>query len=281
MIIDGKQVSEKVKNEIKSEIEKISSNGSIPCLAVVLVGNNKASEIYVRNKINACEYVGMKSKLIKLEESATEVEIISEVNKLNKDKDVNGIIVQLPLPKHINESEVLESIDPNKDVDGCHYIQKGKLFIQKNQLVPCTPLGVIRLLKEYQIDLIGKNALVIGRSNLVGRPLAELLIQEDATVTIAHSKTKNLSKIIKNYDIVCVAIGKPNFVKAKELNKNSVVIDVGINRDENNKLCGDVEKKAIDKVKYITPVPGGVGPMTVAMLISNTLTAYKNQRSTK
>lgn len=281
MIIDGKQVSEKVKNEIKSEIEKISSNGSIPCLAVVLVGNNKASEIYVRNKINACEYVGMKSKLIKLEESATEVEIISEVNKLNKDKDVNGIIVQLPLPKHINESEVLESIDPNKDVDGCHYIQKGKLFIQKNQLVPCTPLGVIRLLKEYQIDLIGKNALVIGRSNLVGRPLAELLIQEDATVTIAHSKTKNLSKIIKNYDIVCVAIGKPNFVKAKELNKNSVVIDVGINRDENNKLCGDVEKKAKDKAKYITPVPGGVGPMTVAMLISNTLTAYKNQRSTK
>lgn len=281
MIIDGKQVSEKVKNEIKSEIEKISSNGSIPCLAVVLVGNNKASEIYVRNKINACEYVGMKSKLIKLEESATEVEIISEVNKLNKDKDVNGIIVQLPLPKHINESEVLESIDPNKDVDGCHYIQKGKLFIQKNQLVPCTPLGVLRLLKEYQIDLIGKNALVIGRSNLVGRPLAELLIQEDATVTIAHSKTKNLSKIIKNYDIVCVAIGKPNFVKAKELNKNSVVIDVGINRDENNKLCGDVEKKAIDKVKCITPVPGGVGPMTVAMLISNTLTAYKNHRSTK
>ena len=281
MIIDGKQVSEKVKNEIKSEIKKISSNGSIPCLAVVLVGNNKASEIYVRNKINACEYVGMKSKLIKLEESATEVEIISEVNKLNKDKDVNGIIVQLPLPKHINESEVLESIDPNKDVDGCHYIQKGKLFIQKNQLVPCTPLGVIRLLKEYQIDLIGKNALVIGRSNLVGRPLAELLVQEDATVTIAHSKTKNLSKIIKNYDIVCVAIGKPNFVKAKELNKNSVVIDVGRSRDRNNKLCGDVEKKAIDKVKYITPVPGGVGPMTVAMLISNTLTAYKNQRSTK
>ena len=281
MLIDGKQISEKVKNQIKEEISKMSSTDDLPCLAVVLVGNNKASEVYVRNKIKACEYVGMESKLIRLEETATQDEIISEVNKLNKDKKVNGIIVQLPLPNGIDENEVLESIDPMKDVDGCHFVQKGKLFTQKNQLVPCTPLGVIKLLKEYNIEIVGKTALVIGRSNLVGRPLAELLLQENATVTIAHSRTKNLSKIIKNFDIVCVAIGKSNFVKAKELNKNSIVIDVGINRDENNKLCGDVEKKAGTKVKYITPVPGGVGPMTVAMLISNTLTAYKNQRSIK
>ena len=278
MLIDGKQISEKVKNQIKEEISKMSSTDDLPCLAVVLVGNNKASEVYVRNKIKACEYVGMESKLIRLEETATQDEIISEVNKLNKDKKVNGIIVQLPLPSGIDENEVLESIDPMKDVDGCHFVQKGKLFTQKNQLVPCTPLGVIKLLKEYNIEIAGKTALVIGRSNLVGRPLAELLLQENATVTIAHSRTKNLSKMIKNFDIVCVAIGKSNFVKAKELNKNSIVIDVGINRDENNKLCGDVEKKAETKVKYVTPVPGGVGPMTVAMLISNTLIAHKNQR---
>lgn len=280
MLIDGKAVAEKVKNEIKNEISQLPAD-SVPCLAVILVGNNKASEVYVNNKIKACEYVGMKSKLVRLDESATQDEVISEVNKLNKDSEVYGIIVQLPLPKHINESEVLENIDPHKDVDGCHYVQKGKLFTQKNELVPCTPLGVIRLLKEYKIEIAESKALVIGRSNLVGRPLAELLIQENATVTVAHSRTKDLNKIIKKFDIVCVAIGKANFVKAKTLNKNSVVIDVGINRDENNKLCGDVESSAVRKVKYITPVPGGVGPMTVAMLISNTLIAYKNQRINK
>ena len=220
----------------------------------------------------------MQSRLVRLDETATQTEIIDTVDKLNKDKSVNGIIVQLPLPKGIDEDTVLNSIDFRKDVDGCHYIQKGKLFTQKNQLVPCTPMGVMTLLKEYKIPVDGKNVLIIGRSNLVGRPLAELMLQGNATVTIAHSHTNNLSKIVKNSDIVCVAIGKANFITVDMLNENTVVIDVGINRDSLGKLCGDVEKTAIDKVKYITPVPGGVGPMTVTMLIKNTLTAYKLER---
>lgn len=278
MILDGKLVSQKIKDEVKEEISKLNKNGETVCLAVVLVGNNKASEIYVRNKINCCDYVGMQSKLIRLDETANQNEIIDVVNQLNKDKSVNGIIVQLPLPKGIDEDAVLNSIDFHKDVDGCHYIQKGKLFTQKNQLVPCTPLGVMELLKEYKISVDGKNVLIIGRSNLVGRPLAELMLQSNGTVTIAHSHTKNIPAIIKNADIVCLAIGKANFVKADILKKDSVVIDVGINRDGDGKLCGDVEKAAIDKVKYITPVPGGVGPMTVTMLIKNTLTAYKFQK---
>lgn len=278
MILDGKIVSQKIKDEVKEEISKLTQNGETVCLAVVLVGNNKASEIYVKNKINCCDYVGMQSRLVRLDETATQTEIIDTVDKLNKDKSVNGIIVQLPLPKGIDEDTVLNSIDFRKDVDGCHYIQKGKLFTQKNQLVPCTSMGVMTLLKEYKIPVDGKNVLIIGRSNLVGRPLAELMLQGNATVTIAHSHTNNLSKIVKNSDIVCVAIGKANFITADMLNKNTVVIDVGINRDSFGKLCGDVEKAAIDKVKYITPVPGGVGPMTVTMLIKNTLTAYKLER---
>lgn len=278
MILDGKIVSQKIKDEVKEEISKLTQNGETVCLAVVLVGNNKASEIYVKNKISCCDYVGMQSRLVRLDETATQTEIIDTVDKLNKDKSVNGIIVQLPLPKGIDEDTVLNSIDFRKDVDGCHYIQKGKLFTQKNQLVPCTPMGVMTLLKEYKIPVDGKNVLIIGRSNLVGRPLAELMLQGNATVTIAHSHTNNLSKIVKNSDIVCVAIGKANFITADMLNKNTVVIDVGINRDSLGKLCGDVEKAAIDKVKYITPVPGGVGPMTVTMLIKNTLTAYKLER---
>ena len=278
MILDGKIVSQKIKDEVKEEISKLTQNGETVCLAVVLVGNNKASEIYVKNKINCCDYVGMQSRLVRLDETATQTEIIDTVDKLNKDKSVNGIIVQLPLPKGIDEDTVLNSIDFRKDVDGCHYIQKGKLFTQKNQLVPCTPMGVMTLLNEYKIPVDGKNVLIIGRSNLVGRPLAELMLQGNATVTIAHSHTNNLSKIVKNSDIVCVAIGKANFITADMLNENTVVIDVGINRDSLGKLCGDVEKAAIDKVKYITPVPGGVGPMTVTMLIKNTLTAYKLER---
>lgn len=278
MILDGKIVSQKIKDEVKEEISKLTQNGETVCLAVVLVGNNKASEIYVKNKISCCDYVGMQSRLVRLDETATQTEIIDTVDKLNKDKSVNGIIVQLPLPKGIDEDTVLNSIDFRKDVDGCHYIQKGKLFTQKNQLVPCTPMGVMTLLKEYKIPVDGKNVLIIGRSNLVGRPLAELMLQGNATVTIAHSHTNNLSKIVKNSDIVCVAIGKANFITADMLNENTVVIDVGINRDSLGKLCGDVEKAAIDKVKYITPVPGGVGPMTVTILIKNTLTAYKLER---
>ena len=266
MILDGKIVSQKIKDEVKEEISKLTQNGETVCLAVVLVGNNKASEIYVKNKINCCDYVGMQSRLVRLDETATQTEIIDTVDKLNKDKSVNGIIVQLPLPKGIDEDTVLNSIDFRKDVDGCHYIQKGKLFTQKNQLVPCTPMGVMTLLKEYKIPVDGKNVLIIGRSNLVGRPLAELMLQGNATVTIAHSHTNNLSKIVKNSDIVCVAIGKANFITADMLNENTVVIDVGINRDSLGKLCGDVEKAAIDKVKYIT------------MLIKNTLTAYKLER---
>ena len=276
IIIDGKAVAQKVRNDLREEVASLAQEIG---LAVVLVGDDNASRIYVRNKINACAEIGLKSTLVELPGTATEEEVIDAVITLNNDTAVHGIIVQLPLPKHIDTDKVLATINPDKDVDGCHYVQKGKLWTGTPETLPCTPYGCIELLKHYNIAIEGKHAVVLGRSNLVGRPLAELLLRENATVTVCHSKTANVADVTKTADILCVAIGKSKYVTADMVKDGAVVIDVGINRDENGKLCGDVDFESVkDKCSYITPVPGGVGPMTVTMLMKNTVEAYKRNR---
>jgi len=276
-LIDGKMVATVTKEKMSKEVTILKEKtGKNIGLAVVLVGNNQASEVYVRNKINSCKEVGLKSYLVRKGNEATTEEILSVVEELNADENIHGVMVQLPMPKQIDESKILRAIDPNKDVDGCHYVQKGKLWIGEPELIACTPLGIIRLLEYYNIPLEGKNAVVVGRSNLVGKPLAQLLLDKNATVTICHSRTKNLGDITKNADIVCVAIGIAKFLKADMVKEGAIVIDVGMDRDENGKLCGDVDfENVAPKCSYITPVPKGVGPMTVTMLISNTITAFK------
>lgn len=274
-IIDGKSVAQHVRAKIKEEISTIDKKIG---LAVILVGDDPASQVYVRNKLRACEEVGMKSFLCNLSKDSTFEDVANAIISLNKNDEVNGIILQLPLPKHLDENSLLDLIDSEKDVDGCHYVQKGRLWTGRDSLVACTPSGVLELLKHYQIPLEGKHAVVIGRSNLVGKPLAQLLLNENCTVTVCHSRTQNLAQITKSADIVCVAIGKAKFLKADMVKKGAVVIDVGMDRDENGKLCGDVDfENVAPKCSFITPVPGGVGPMTVAMLILNTLKAFKNQ----
>lgn len=276
VIIDGKAVAGKVRSELKNEVALLKADIG---LAVVLVGDDNASRIYVRNKINACGEIGLKSTLVELPSTATENEVIDAVVALNNDAGIHGIIVQLPLPRHIDADRVLATIDPKKDVDGCHYVQKGRLWTGTPEALPCTPYGCIELLKHYGVEIAGKHAVVLGRSNLVGRPLAELLLRENATVTICHSKTTDLSSITKMADILCVAIGKSKFVSADMVKDGAVIIDVGINRDDNGKLCGDVDFESVrDKCSYITPVPGGVGPMTVTMLMKNTVEAFKRHR---
>ena len=276
VIIDGKAVATKVRNQLK---EEVASLGAEIGLAVVLVGDDNASRIYVRNKINACAEIGLKSTLVELPATATEAEVLDAVAKLNNDNGIHGIIVQLPLPRHIDTDKVLASINPSKDVDGCHYVQKGKLWTGTPETLPCTPYGCIELLKHYNIEISGKHAVVIGRSNLVGRPLAELLLRENATVTICHSRTSNLADITKQADILCTAIGQSKFVTADMVKDGAVVIDVGINRGDDGKLCGDVDFENVSgKCSHITPVPGGVGPMTVTMLMKNTVEAYKRNR---
>ena len=276
VIIDGKAVATNVRNQLK---EEVASLGVEIGLAVVLVGDDNASRIYVRNKINACAEIGLKSTLVELSSTATEADVLDAVAKLNSDGSIHGIIVQLPLPRHIDADKVLASINPQKDVDGCHYVQKGKLWTGTPETLPCTPYGCIELLKQYGIEMSGKHAVVIGRSNLVGRPLAELLLRENATVTICHSKTANIADITKQADILCTAIGQPKFVTADMVKDGAVVIDVGINRGDDGKLCGDVDFENVSgKCSHITPVPGGVGPMTVTMLMKNTVEAYKRNR---
>ena len=276
VIIDGKAVAGKVRSELKNEVALLKADIG---LAVVLVGDDNASRIYVRNKINACGEIGLKSTLVELPSTATENEVIDAVVALNNDAGIHGIIVQLPLPRHIDADKVLAAIDPKKDVDGCHYVQKGRLWTGTPEALPCTPYGCIELLKHYGVEIAGKHAVVLGRSNLVGRPLAELLLRENATVTICHSKTTDLPSITKMADILCVAIGKSKFVSADMVKDGAVIIDVGINRDDNGKLCGDVDFESVcDKCSYITPVPGGVGPMTVTMLMKNTVEAFKRHR---
>lgn len=271
-IIDGKQISLDIKNELKEKVAKYKEQGVEITLAVVKVGNDPASAVYVRNKEKACEYVGINSKTLALPEETTEEELLNVVKKLNEDKNVNGILVQLPLPKHIDESKVLLTIDSTKDVDGFHPVNVGKMVIGEDTFLPCTPAGIIEMIKRTDIDIEGKECVVIGRSNIVGKPMAMLMLKENATVTIAHSRTKDLKEVTKRADIIVAAIGKAKFVTADYVKEGAVVIDVGMDRDENGKLCGDVDFESVSKVaSAITPVPGGVGPMTVTMLLVNCL----------
>lgn len=271
-IIDGKQISLDIKNELKEKVAKYKEQGIEITLAVVKVGNDPASAVYVRNKEKACEYVGINSKTLALPEETTEEELLNVVKELNEDKNVNSILVQLPLPKHIDESKVLLTIDSTKDVDGFHPVNVGKMVIGEDTFLPCTPAGIIEMIKRTDIDIEGKECVVIGRSNIVGKPMAMLMLKENATVTIAHSRTKDLKEVTKRADIIVAAIGKAKFVTADYVKEGAVVIDVGMDRDENGKLCGDVDFESVSKVaSAITPVPGGVGPMTVTMLLVNCL----------
>ena len=276
MIIEGKTLSLEIKNKVKNEILELKEKeNKVPKLAVILVGNNPASIIYIRNKIKACEYVGIKSIVINYDD-IEENELISKIKELNNDVSVSGILVQLPLPKHINDKKIMEAIAPEKDVDGFHPQNIAKLIINSKCLLPCTPQGIIYMI-ESVTSLDGKNVLIIGRSNIVGKPVALMCLHKNATVTIAHSHTRNLKELSKKADIVISAIGKPKFLTKDYFSENSIIIDVGINRDENNKLCGDVDFDNIKNfVQAITPVPGGVGPMTIAMLMHNTLEAFKS-----
>ena len=273
-ILDGKAVSLKVKESVKVRAEELKKFGVEPTLAVILVGEDKASQTYVRAKEKACNEYGIKSVAHRLSENTTQAELLALINVLNLDDSIHGIVVQLPLPKHIDTSAVLATIDPRKDVDGFHAVNVGKLVSGLDGFVPCTPLGVMEILKEYDIDVTGLNAVVIGRSNIVGKPMANLLLNASATVTVTHSKTKNLKEICKNADLIVAAIGKPFFLKADMVKDGAVVVDVGINRLDDGRLVGDVDfDEVAPKCSYITPVPGGVGPMTIAMLLNNTILA--------
>ena len=273
-ILDGKAVSLKVKESVKVRADELKKFGVEPTLAVVLVGEDKASQTYVRAKEKACNEYGIKSVAHRLSENTTQNELLALINVLNLDDSIHGILVQLPLPKHIDTNVVLAAIDPRKDVDGFHAVNVGKLVSGLYGFVPCTPLGVMEILKEYGIDVAGLNAVVIGRSNIVGKPMANLLLNASATVTVTHSKTKNLKEICKNADLIVAAIGKPFFLKADMVKDGAVVVDVGINRLDDGRLVGDVDfDEVAPKCSYITPVPGGVGPMTIAMLLNNTILA--------
>lgn len=275
-IIDGKQISKEIKEELKEEVASLAAQGRKCCLAVIQVGNDPASSVYVGNKKKACAYVGIESLAYELPEETTEEELLTIIDKLNKDANVHGILCQLPLPKHINEDHVIKAISPKKDVDGFHPQNVGALVIGEKGFVSCTPAGIIQLLKRSNIEMDGKHCVVVGRSNIVGKPMSLLMLRENATVTICHSHTKNLKEICKEADILIVAIGKPQFIDKEYVKDGAVVIDVGIHRDENNKLCGDVKYDEVEPVaSYITPVPGGVGPMTIAMLMHNCVEAMK------
>ena len=275
-IIDGKQISKDIKEELKAEVASLAAQGRKCCLAVIQVGNDPASSVYDGNKKKACAYVGIESLAYELPEETTEEELLTIIDKLNKDADVHGILCQLPLPKHINEDHVIKAISPKKDVDGFHPQNVGALVIGEKGFVSCTPAGIIQLLKRSNIEMDGKHCVVVGRSNIVGKPMSLLMLRENATVTICHSHTRNLKEICKEADILIVAIGKPQFIGKEYVKDGAVVIDVGIHRDENNKLCGDVKYDEVEPVaSYITPVPGGVGPMTIAMLMHNCVEATK------
>lgn len=277
-IIDGKAISTAVKEQVKNEAEQLKAKGISIGLAVVIVGNNPASRVYVNNKKKACEAVGFESFEYALPEETTQDELIDLVKKLNTDEKVNGILVQLPLPKHIDETAVINTIVPEKDVDAFHPENVGHIMIGDYKFLPCTPAGVIEMLDQSGISIDGKNCVVIGRSNIVGKPMSMLLLKKNGTVTVCHSRTKNLAEICRTADILVAAVGKANFVTADMIKEGAVVIDVGMNRLESGKLCGDVNyDDCFEKAGYITPVPGGVGPMTIAMLMKNTLTSAKKK----
>lgn len=275
MLIDGKAISLQIKDELRDKVTFMKSQGKEVTLAVIQVGTDPASCVYVNNKKKACEYIGIRSLSYELPESISEEELLSLLDELNEREDVNGILVQLPLPGHLEEEKILNRIDPGKDVDGFHPMNVGALCIGKKGFVSCTPAGVIELLKRSNISIEGKKCVVVGRSNIVGKPMSLLLLRENATVTIAHSRTKDLQAVTKEADILVVAVGKPKMITADYVKEGAVVIDVGIHRDANNKLCGDVDfEDVVEKCSAITPVPGGVGPMTIAMLMKNVVEQF-------
>lgn len=281
-LLNGKELAQKLQHEMTQEVTELKEKGLQPGLAVILVGEDPASQVYVRNKERAANNIGMYSVVYRLPETTSEADLIAKIEELNHDDKVHGILVQLPLPKHINEDLVLDTIDPAKDVDGFHPMNLGNLFAGKPTMIPCTPAGIMELIKLSGLDLAGKNAVIIGRSNIVGKPMAHLLLQANATVTICHSKTKDLPKVAKQADVLVVAIGRANFVTADFVKEGAVVIDVGINRDENNKLTGDVKFDEVAPLtSYITPVPGGVGPMTITMLMRQTIDAAKRKENVR
>lgn len=281
-LLNGKKLAQKLQQEMTQEITELKEKGLQPGLAVILVGEDPASQVYVRNKERAANNIGIYSVVYRLPETTSEADLITKIEELNHDDKVHGILVQLPLPKHINEDLVLDTIDPAKDVDGFHPMNLGNLFAGKPTMIPCTPAGIMELIKLSGLDLAGKNAVIIGRSNIVGKPMAHLLLQANATVTICHSKTKDLPKVAKQADVLVVAIGRANFVTADFVKEGAVVIDVGINRDENNKLTGDVKFDEVAPLtSYITPVPGGVGPMTITMLMRQTIDAAKRKENVR
>lgn len=278
-ILDGKQIAKEYRQRLKNQVNELKEHGFTPKLSVILVGNDGASQSYVKSKKKAAEKIGMISEIVHLDESTSEEEVLSELNRLNNDDTVSGILVQVPLPKQVSEQKVLETINPNKDVDGFHPINIGKLYIDEQTFVPCTPLGIMEILKHADINLEGKNAVVIGRSHIVGQPVSKLLLQANATVTILHSRTKNMNAHLKQADVIVSAVGQPGLVTKENVKAGAVIIDVGNTPDENGKLKGDV---AYDEVKEIasaiTPVPGGVGPLTITMVLNNTLLAEKLRR---
>ena len=279
-LIDGKAVSAAVKERVRLEVEQLKKQGVDACLAVIIVGSDPASRVYVNNKKKACELTGIRSEEYALPEETTQQELLVLIDRLNADSKVNGILCQLPLPKHIDENTVIERIDPKKDVDMFSCVNVGKMWVGDGVFLPCTPAGVMELLSYYKIDLCGKNCVVVGRSNIVGKPMACLLLEKNATVTVCHSKTKNLGKICRAADVIVAAVGKAKFITADMVKDGAVVVDVGINRNENGKLCGDVDFENVkEKASYITPVPGGCGPMTIAMLMKNTVAAVKMQNN--
>ena len=272
--IDGKEVSASVRNSITEKVNELRAKGVTPGLAVIIVGNDPASRVYVNNKKKGCEQTGMNSFEYALPEETTTEELISLIEKLNGEKDVHGILCQLPVPKHIDEEKVLNAISPDKDVDAFHPVNCGKVMTGDYTFAPCTPAGMVEMLKYYNIPVAGKHCVIIGRSNIVGKPMAMLMLKENATVTVCHSRTQNLTEITKQADILVAAVGRPKFVTPDMVKDGAVVLDVGINRMDDGKLCGDVDFDAVcEKTSYITPVPGGVGPMTITMLLKNTLAA--------
>ena len=273
-IINGKEIGQEIRKSVAERVEVLKAKGLTPGLAVILVGENPASKTYVANKQKSCEAIGMFSELIKLPEDISEQALLHQIRELNVRNDIHGILVQLPLPKHIDEEEVIATISPEKDVDGFSPISVGKMMLGQETYLPCTPYGVMKLLEYTGIDVAGKHAVIVGRSHIVGKPMGQLLLQKDATVTYTHSKTPDLPSFTKQADIIIAAVGRPNFITKEHVKQGAVVIDVGINRDENNKLCGDVNFKDVDGIaSHITPVPGGVGPMTITMLLANTVQA--------
>ncbi len=277
-ILDGKGLAEKIREQIKGEVEVFKKkNGFVPGLATILVGDNPASQVYVKNKNRACMETGMKSFHHFLPSTTSQQDLLKLVSQLNQNREVHGILVQLPLPSGIQSDTILEAISPEKDVDGFHPVNMGRLVLSKPGLRPCTPLGILKLIESVSYDLSGKNAVVMGRSNIVGKPIALMLLEKNATVTVCHSRTKDLESVVKQADVVIAAIGKPHFVKGSWIKKGALVMDVGINRLPDGKLVGDVDfEEAVKQAGWITPVPGGVGPMTIAMLLVNTLQAAKN-----